>query len=81
MGARHSGIQALWDAARLTSRLNASRRFTSRLSASRRFSFGSGRFRLEPAAGAARLIRTRGAADEGTRLVRRLLDEFAGGER
>ena len=57
MGARHSGIQALWAAARLV----------SRLSASRRFSFGSGRFRLEPPADAARLMRTRNAADEGAR--------------
>ncbi len=33
----------------------------SRLGASRRFSFGSGRIRLKPAAGAARLMRDRGS--------------------
>ena len=47
---------------------DAARSFISRLSASCRLSFGSGRIRLEPAAGAARLMRARGSADEGARL-------------
>jgi hypothetical protein len=50
---------------RSISRLGASRRFISRPGASRRFSGGAGRVRLEPAAGAARLMRGGDSSHDG----------------